>query len=251
MELTAPEHLIGQEKKNGGFTRTNPRAWSDDQVQWCLDRKAEGFSNAQIANALCRSEVSVQIKLKRHTKSNDSYNVKFRELKYLANESFLQATEPSKVLDVFAGNSWWDSKVDTCWSNDKDESFPTTYHMDAFDLLCGLYVKGETFDVIDLDPFGSAYECFDFAFRMAKKGVVISFGEWGHKRWKRTDFVANRYGITNLEDWHDSAFIDEAQRIARLHKKKAVVYDTLQYGNFLRVYFLLDKFRETSQWDAK
>lgn len=250
MELTAPEHLIGEEKKNGGFTKTNPRAWSDDEVQWCLDRKAEGFSNAQIANALCRSEVSVQIKLKRHTKSNDSYNVKFRELKYLANESFLQATEPSKVLDVFAGNSWWDSKVDTCWSNDKDESFPTTYHMDAFDLLCGLYVEGETFDVIDLDPFGSAYDCFDFAFRMAKKGVVISFGEWGHKRWKRTDFVSPRYGIHVLDDFTHERFIAEAQRIARLHKKTADVSDVLQYSNFLRIYFTLTPLKETSQWEV-
>jgi hypothetical protein len=249
MKLIAPVHLIGEERKSGGYTKTNPRSWSDQEIKWCIEKKAEGFSNADIASALCRSEVSVQIKLKRQTKSNDSYNAKFRELKYLANESFLQAAEPKKVLDVYAGNSWWKNKVDVCWTNDKDESFETTYHLDAFDLLCGLYVKSETFDVIDLDPFGSAYECFDFAFRMAKKGVVISFGEWGHKRWKRTDFVGPRYGIQSLEDFSHELFIIEAQRIARLHKKTANVFDVLQYSNFLRVYFTLTDYKEVSQWE--
>jgi len=249
MTLEAPKNLMAKPNKSpGGGNKTNARPWTEDEIKWSLEKKAEGFSNLEIASALGRSEISLQIKLKRQTKSNDSYNAKYRELKYLANESFLHIVSPEKVLDVYAGNSWWDTKVDTCWSNDKDKSFVTDYNMDAFDLLCAMYREGESFDVIDLDPFGSAYECFDFSFRMATKGIVISFGEWGHKRWKRLDFVKPRYGIESLEDFTHEPFIREAQRIARLHKKMATVVDVLQYSNFLRVYFTLTPFKETSQW---
>jgi hypothetical protein len=248
--LTAPNFLIGEKLTSGGYTKTEPRKWSDAEVAWCLDRKKEGFSNADIANALQRSEVSVQIKLKRQTKSNDSYNEKFREIKYLANEGFAFLVQPKTVLDVYAGNSWWVQKANTL-TNDIDEKFHTDYSLDAFELMCRLYLEGRKFDVIDLDPYGSAHECFDFAFRMARKGVVISFGEWGHKRWKRTDFVSSRYGIESLEDFLPDAFIQEAQRVARMHKKKAVVSDVLQYSNFLRVYFTLEPFKETSQWNNR
>jgi len=249
MSLIAPSHLISTEYKGGGYTKTNPKRWSDAEIKWCLEKKSEGYSTSEIAEALGRSDISVQIKLKRQTKSNDSYNEKFRELKYFANESFLNHVQPSSVLDVYAGNSWWSQNVQNCVTNDADEKFNTDHHEDAFDLMCQMHLGGRKFDVIDLDPFGSAYECFDLAFRLATKGVVISFGEWGHKRWKRTDFVEPRYGIPSVEDWSEEKFIAEAQRIALLHKKKAVVFDSLQYSNFLRVYFVIERHKETSQWE--
>ena len=56
------------------------------------------------------------------------------------------------------------------------------------------------FDLIDLDPFGSAYDCFDLAIKMAKKGLCITLGELGHKRWKRLDFVSSHYGIDNIDN---------------------------------------------------
>ena len=248
-ELVAPTELIGAEKQNGGYTKTNPRTWSDAEIAWCLDRKKEGFSNAEIAQALQRSEVSVQIKLKRQTKSNDSYNEKFRQLKYHANQRLADSLQPKTVLDLYAGNSWWLGKADKVLTNDTDEKFDTDYRLDAFDLMCQLHLDRQKFDVIDLDPYGSAYECFDFAFRMARKGVVISFGEWGHKRWKRTDFVSSRYMIDSVEDFLPEACLREAKRVARMHKKRAVVFDVLQYSNFLRVYFTLEPFKETSQWE--
>jgi hypothetical protein len=249
MTLTAPAEILGTEKKNGGFTKTNPKSWSQKEIDWCLEKKQEGFSTADIASALQRSEVSVQIKLKRLTKSDDSYNKRFRDAKYYVNELFLEHIQPKKVLDVFAGDSWWASKVDTCWTNDIDEKFNTDYHYDALELMTRMFLENESFDLIDLDPFGSAYECFDFAIRMAKKGLVVSFGEWGHKRWKRTDFVEPRYGIETLDQWSEDLFIKEIQRIARLHKKQATVYNKMQYGNFLRVYFVLETVKQTSQWE--
>lgn len=248
-ELTAPESILGGKTRGkSGGNKTLPRSWSEDEASWLLEKKSEGFSSAEIATALSRSEVSVDIKFKRLTKSVDTYNEKFREKKYLANEFFLQSVQPSSVLDAHAGNSWWSGKVDECVTNDIEESFDTDYHLPAFQLLSNMYFDKRSFDVVDLDPFGSAYECFDFAFRIAKRGVIISFGEWGHRRWNRFDFVKPRYGIDSLDSWNQESFILEAQRIASMHKKRATVFDSLQYSNFFRVYFTLSSFKEESQW---
>lgn len=246
--LIAPENILGTEKKSGGYTKTNPKSWSQPEIDWVIAQKQNGYSIDEIANALGRSAVSVQIKLKRITKSDDSYNARFRELKYFANDAFAAQIAPGRVLDLFAGESWWKAQGFTAVTNDINEQFETDYHLPAFDLLCDLYRSGEKFDIIDVDPFGSAYECLDFAVRLATDGVVVSFGEWGHKRWKRTDFVSSRYGINSVDEFEVERFVSEFQRIARMHKKTATVFDSLQYGNFLRVYFVLDVFKETSQW---
>jgi hypothetical protein len=247
--LKMPDDFRGDVLNGSEYVKTAPRKWTDKELQWVVQAKENGFSNAEIANATGRSEVSIFVKLKRLSKRNDTYNVKHRDMKYLANASFLELLEPKTVLDVYAGHSWWDGRVDWCISNDIDQEFPTHYHEDALSLLVQLWQQNEKFDVIDLDPYGSAYECFDFALRLATKGLVVSFGEWGHKRWKRFDFVGPRYGIANLEDFVAEKFIDETRRIARLHKKELTVVDALQYGNFLRVYFSIQKRKETSQWD--
>jgi hypothetical protein len=247
--LVAPVEILGRELSSNGFTKTVPKSWSDAEVAWAAERRGEGFSVAEVAEALGRSEVSVSIKLKRASKATGEYNVRFRDVKYEANERFLSFVKPVSVLDAFAGDSWWRGRADVVVTNDVDERFDVDYHLPAFDLLCDVYRGGDRFDVVDLDPFGSAYECFDFAVRVARRGVVVSFGEWGHKRWKRTDFVGPRYGVDNVDDFVPERFVAEFQRVARLHKKSAVVFDSLQYAHFFRVYFLLEERKEFSQWD--
>lgn len=233
------------------YVKTTPRRWTDSEIEWLSAKRKEGASIADLSEALGRSEVSVSVKLKRLQKSDDTYNVKFRDKKYLANHAFLELIEPKSVLDLYAGKSFWKPLVPRTLTNDIDEKCDTDYHENALDVLCRLYLERRKFDLVDLDPFGSSYECFDFAFRMARKGVIISFGEWGHLRWRRLDYVRHRYGINNLDDWSADKFIEEAQRIALLHKKKATVVDSLNYGNFLRVYFSVEQFKETSQWDGQ
>ena len=51
------------------------------------------------------------------------------------------------------------------------------------------------FDLIDIDPFGSAYDCFDLSIKIAEKGLIITYGEMGHIRWKRLDYVNRIYNI--------------------------------------------------------
>jgi len=251
-KLKMPKEYFGASKTNGGYTKTEPREWTEQEIHWMLEKKQEGFSNSVIAEAVERSEISVQTKLKRLTKVEDTYNQKNREMKYGANQKFFDELEPIKVLDLYAGNSWYEGKALELTSNDKNPKFDTTHHEDALTLLCSLYQEKQKFDLIDLDPYGSAYECLDLSIKMAKKGLIVSFGEWGHKRWKRTDFVSPRYGISTIHEFGDGElFIKEVQRIAQCNKKRATVTKSILYGNFLRVYFKLEDMKITSQWEGK
>jgi hypothetical protein len=251
-ELQLPIEFIGKTNNSGGYTLSKPRVWTENEIDWVLARKNEGFSLSEIAKACGRTEVSVSIKYKRLTKKNDTYNEKNRFLKYATNQEFLNLIQPNSVLDVYAGDSWYRSAdVEKLITNDVDALFDNCFSMDAFKLLCSLYVENSTFDLVDLDPYGSAYECFDLSIKLARKAVVVSFGEWGHKRWKRLDYVRTRYDISSLEDFVEDAFIDEFKRVALRNKKLATPVFVIKYGNFLRVYFELSQYKTTEQWDKQ
>jgi hypothetical protein len=233
----------------GGGNKTQPRPWVQDELNWAISQRENGLSVTEIAEALDRSEVSVSVKLKRVTKTEDTYNKNNRELKYQTNKLFANEIQPNEVLDLYAGQSWWEANGYKTLTNDIDTKFKTKYSEDALNLLCGLYLHRQKFDLVDLDPYGSAYDLFDLAIKISKKAVIVSFGEWGHKRWKRYDFVAPRYGITTVEEFgQGEKFIAEFQRIARCNKRYADPKIVIQYENFLRVYFKLDEIKITEQW---
>lgn len=248
-DLKMPDDFIGKTKKISQFTKSVPREWTKNEINWMVEQLDSGSTIDQIAAALGRTKISVQTKIKRMSKNNDDYNSSNRELKYVANKFFIDSINPKTVLDVYAGNSFYSQieNIDVV-TNDIDEKFQTDYSLDSLKLLCELYLQGKKFDVIDIDPYGSAYECFDLAIKMAKKGIIVSFGEWGHRRWKRVDFVRPRYGIKSVDEFVPDVFISEFQRIAICNHKTATVFDVLQYGNFLRVYFTLEKYKTTEQW---
>jgi hypothetical protein len=248
-ELVAPTEIIGEIRKPAGGNKTSPRTWTKKELDWVSEKRKEGYSNNVIANALGRSEISLQIKLKRVNKTLDNYNRENRPEKYAANKKFLDLIQPKSVLDVYAGNSWWREQFENTVTNDKDSRFSNDYQLDALDLLCKIKIEGKKFDIVDLDPYGSAYDQFDLALKIAKRGLIVSFGEWGHKRWKRFDFVKPRYGINNVEEYgNGEPFINELQRIAACNKRLANPVITVQYANFIRVYFTLEEMKITEQW---
>jgi len=249
--LEMPADYYGVVVLSGGWTITDPRRWTDKEVEWVRDRINEGYTAQEIAEAIGRTVVSVEGKIKRQAKTSNTYNEKHRTKKYEANQQMIDATRPTSVLDLYAGNSFYLNKnIDRVVTNDTDEKFATDHHEDALRLLCRLYADGDSFDIIDLDPYGSAYDCIDLAVKMAKKGIAISFGEWGHRRWRRFDFVRNRYGITQLEEFTEQPFLDELARIAATNRKNIKVQNVLQYGNFLRVHATFEKLMVTEQWGA-
>ena len=226
-------------------TKTKPRKWEEEDLARLKELKGRGISNKEIALDLDRTEVSVQIKLKRLKKGKATYNEKHRKDKYRANDEFLSILKPKSVLDVFAGEeSYYKDKVENLVTNDKNvDFFNCDYNLNALSLLCNLYYQKRKFDLIDLDPFGSAYECFDLSIKMAKKGLIITFGEMGHKRWKRLDYVSRFYDINNLEEFRVNKMIDQVSVIAEQNHKKLEIVAIKEWRNIARCYFKLEKLK--------
>ena len=232
-----------------GIIKTLPQKWTRESEEEILRLRGSGMSSSEIAERVGRSQVSVSIKLKRLNKTNDTYNKKHRDDKYLYNEKFLEYIKPKNILDVYAGNSFYKDKKDkiSVVTNDVDGGFLCDYQQDAFDLLCEL--RKDRFDIIDLDPYGSASDVFPLALKMAKKGIVITLGEMGHKRWNRLDFVSKWYGISTLEDFTTENIIKELQRIGHRYKKDLKVVFCRDYNRISRVWFEIDKYKTTEQWN--
>lgn len=249
---TMPEEYKGEIKKSGGYTKTAPREWTSLEIEWVKTLLDRGFTSKEIAESIERSQVSTSIKIKRLGKKDRTYNEEHADEKYQTNVDFLNHIKPTGlVFDVYAGaESFYKGKCAVI-ANDKDKKCYTDYHLDALKFCCQMYLKGLKADIVDLDPFGSAYDCFDLAVKMAQKGLVITFGELGHKRWKRLDYVGRYYGIYTLEDFTLDRLIEHLQEIGRRNKKELTVFKKKEWRNIGRVWFEIKPIKITEQWESK
>ena len=85
---------------------------------------------------------------------------------------------------------------------------------------------------------------------MARKGLCITLGEIGHKRWKRLDFVKPRYDINHMNEFRSDVLVKKIQEIGIRNKKKLVVFDLRDWQNISRVWFMINPHKEISQWDT-
>lgn len=235
-----PDAYKGKSKARGGYTASTPREWTEKEVEWIKDLRDKGYSIAEIAESVCRTEVAVQIKFKRLGKRNERYNKQHRDKKYELNQQYLDMITPDTVLDLYCGTeSWWSKRVKAI-TNDSDKNIDATYNELAEKLIHKLYYEGNRYDVVDLDPFGSAYECFDLAIKMAQKGIIITFGEMGHKRFKRVDYVSRYYGINSMDEFVIDNMIKEVQRIGMRNKKQLTPVLVGEWNRISRVYFIVE-----------
>ena len=72
---------------------------------------------------------------------------------------------------------------------------------------------------------------------MANKCLIITFGELGHKRFKRLDFVSRYYGIIDINDFNIDNLIKEVVKIGYRNKKQLIPIFTKEWRNIARVYF--------------
>lgn len=243
-----PDEYAGEKMESCGYTLSQPRKWSDKEIEWLEIMLSCGYSFKDIAVSMDRTEVSVKIKAKRISKKDNTYNAKHVEEKYRVNREFLTAIKPHTVLDLYCGekNFYKDYRTTT---NDISADIPADYHMDALKCICKLYSDGKKYDLIDLDPFGSAYDCFHLATKMAEKGLVITLGELGHKRWRRFDFVRPHYNIDSAADFTIEKIIKEIQRIGLMNRKELSVWKYCEWRNIGRVWFTVKRNKITEQWD--
>lgn len=247
-----PEEYKGRIGKGCGYTASCPRKWTDDEISWITELKKQGFSNEQIALSTGRTTISIQIKLKRLGKNNGVYNKGHVDDKYACNAQYIEMMKPSSVLDLYCGEkNWWASRMGGVETNDTNASYTADYHEKAELLIHKLYYDRKTYDVIDLDPFGSAYECFDLAIKMATKGLIVTFGELGHRRFKRLDYVRRYYGIERIEDFTLDNLMSHLQLIASRNKKRLVPVIIRNWGSIGRVWYRIENIKIIEQWQQK
>lgn len=245
-----PSEYKGKYTKNGGLTKFQPRKWTEKEIEWVNMLKEKGLNTKQIAECIDRDYTQVSIKIKRLGKANKTYNDPHRAEKYITNSKFIIDTDINSVLDVFSGNksAYEKYKLKKLVTNDVDINFSTDYNYDALTFCCMQYAEVNKYDLVDLDPFGSAYDCFDLAIKMAKKGLVITLGELGHKRFKRLDFVKRYYGIEMLKDFTTDNLVKHIIKIGERNKKKLIPIYVKDWRNIARVYFKIEQLKITEQW---
>lgn len=234
------------------YTKSIPKKWDAEDIKQLLELKSQGLSNKEIAEKMDRTEVSIQIKLKRLSKKQNTYNKEHIEEKYSLNSAFCEEINPKTILDLYCGEkSFYRSAGYNALTNDINKDLEADYHEDAFRLICKLYYEKKKFDLVDLDPYGSAFDSFDIAIKMANKALIITLGELGHKRWKRLDYVSSHYDINSLEDFTIEKMIAHIQKIGLRNKKKLVIWQYREWRNIGRVYFIIEPIKITQQWGKK
>lgn len=213
------------------------RLWDEKELEWFNYCISQGYNNKEISESMGRSISSVMNKRKRLNKKKNNYNKEHFLEKRLINENFIKHINPKSILDLYCGNGQY--PADITLTNDIDTKYPADYHMDSFKLLLKLCFEDKTFDIIDIDPYGSCYDCLDLSIRMAQKGLMVTLGEMGHKRWRRFDFVKKCYSIKNYDDFTSDKMIKQIQKIGLRNNKALIVWDKKDWHWISRVWFIV------------
>lgn len=246
-----PEEYKGKNYKKNKYCKTVPRKWTDKEIDYMRYLLKKGYTTKMISESIGRSEVSVSVKLKRLSKKDNTYNKHHFLEKKCINEKFVNDLQPTSVLDLYCGLETGGGECYKDYNvtrNDINPDIKADYHKDSFKLLCELYCKDKKYDIIDLDPYGSAYDCFDLSVKMARKGLCVTLGEMGHKRWKRLDFVKRYYNINSLEDFNSDNLINHIIMIGLRNKKNLTVYCKKDWNNISRVWFIVEPVKILEQW---
>jgi tRNA G26 N,N-dimethylase Trm1 len=225
-----------------GSIKSVPRKWTEENIQELLELK-KTKSIKDISILINRTETSIRIKLKRLKKTDDTYNDKHREDKYKMNRIFINEINPETILDVYAGYSYYKNTTKLKVVDNDINGKETDFNLDSFDLL--VKFRKRKFDLVDLDPYGSAFNCFDLALQIAQKGLIITFGEYGHKRWRRSDYVKHRYNIQTYKDFYPSNFNKYIIERAKIYNKDLSVFISKDYGNIARTYFKIKHIKKS------
>ena len=230
--------MINKNFENG-VIKSLPKKWSKEEVKILMQLKKNKKSFKEIAEQLERTEESCKRKYLRKRKEQDKYNVGHRSLKYEYNFKFLKEVNSENILDVFSGGISWYKKNTNLNVIDNDIKVDgADFKLDAFDFL--YKHRKQKFDIVDLDPFGSAFDCFDFALDIAQKGLIITFGEMCSKRFNRKDFVESRYNIKTLQDFTSDKLSNYIEKRALIFKKKLTPIIKAEMTNILRIYYKVE-----------
>tara|TARA_Y100001963_G_C6759718_1_gene438822 strand:- start:994 stop:1752 length:759 start_codon:yes stop_codon:yes gene_type:complete len=222
-----------------GVIKSEPKSWTSEEIDDLLLKKKLGYTFKEIGKILNRTHYSCNRKYYKLMKKAKTYNKKHKEKKYQHNKNFIKQIEAKNILDVYSGGvSWWEknSTLDVL-SNDLYED-GADYKKEAIEFI--FENRKKKFDIVDLDPFGSAFDCFDFAIQIAQKGLIITFGEIVGRRFNRKDFVEYRYNIKYIDDFNYKFLSKYIEERAKIYRKKLTPIIVAEMTNILRIYYKID-----------
>jgi len=224
-----------------GVIKSEPKGWSDEEVSKLLEYKKSGLSFNDIGKKFGRTPYSCNRKYYKLMKKLDTYNDKHRNLKYQFNKQFLEQINAQSLLDAFSGGvSWWKQNTQLKVIDNDINVDGADYKLDAIDFL--YKHKNNKFDIVDLDPFGSAFDCFDFALQIAQKGLIVTFGEIVGRRFNRQDFVEYRYDINYIDDFTTNKLSSYIEKRGLIYRKKFIPIIKAEMTNISRVYYRIEHF---------
>lgn len=221
-------------------SKTQKRKWTEDEEEYVYTLKNKGHTINYISKKTGRSKPSITNKLRRLRKKKGvgQYDKDHSNKKHLLNQRFLKQIQPNTILDLYnAGNTQYNKYEVT--TNDIDPKFDTDYHKDALELIQELYSQGKKYDLIDIDPYGTAYPLWKYGVRMVKKGIIITLGELGHKRFKRYDTVGKYYGIYDMEHFTAYMMVRKLLCDAEELGVKCKCVNLADWGYIARAYFII------------
>jgi hypothetical protein len=224
-----------------GVIKSNPKSWSKEETSKLLELKKNGISFDDIGKIFKRTAYSCNRKYYKLMKKLDTYNDKHRDLKYKYNLDFINKIEAKTLIDAYSGGlSWWKQNTNLLVIDNDISINGADFKLDAFDFLYNHRKK--QFDIVDLDPFGSAYHCFDFALQIAQKGLIITFGEIVGRRFNRQDFVEHRYGMNYIEDFTTDKMSQYLENRALIYRKVLKPIIKAEMTNISRIYYEIEHF---------
>lgn len=245
--MFVPVLLSSYEKNN-----SKRKKYTEAEKNLVKELTEKNVSLEDIGLAINRPVDSIRKIQKDFRLENNTYNKKHVADKYFRNYVFIDYIKPKSVLDLYCGPvSFYKNKtnIPEVVTNDKDEKIPADYHDDALRTAAYLYSQHKTYDIVDLDPYTSPYECIDLAIQLAKKGLVISFGELSAKRWGKLPPVYKlKYGIETKEELSLAMLVDYVRDRGKIYGKLLEpFYSRTWHGNFSRVWFKVESISSIRQ----
>ena len=232
---------MGNKHFENGVIKSIPKSWDETEIKNMLELKKQGLGFDLIGKQLGRTAYSCNRKYYKMMKKLDTYNDKHRGKKYEYNKQFLNEIDANNILDAFSGGvSWYKKNTDLKVIDNDIKVKGSDFKLDAFDFL--YQHRKQKIDIVDLDPFGSAFDCFDFALEIAQKGLIVTFGEIVGRRFNRQDFVWHRYGIESIEDFNTDKLSEYLEKRALIYRKKITPIIKAEMTNISRVYYKVEHF---------
>ena len=219
----------------------------DEKIEETIRLKSEGFSNQHIADKLGVGVTRIKDYISEYKKRENIYNQDHLEDKYGLNDDFFHLIKPKSILDVCCGQRkfWADYKKFGCnvvsndCMEDKRAQPDKLMTFKAHQLLEAYKLANTQFDIVDVDTYGNPADCLEAAVVVAKKGLIITFGEFKRLRYRFKNvgqkYFKEKYGMKmSIED---ITINDMADMIINLSKNKFKVWKIGDWRYCDRIYF--------------